>query len=820
MKDYFKFNPIAKQFYGYELIKENEKIDALLKKVSDSSLEIFKKLNFDLAPSKDRKVDVFRLKLRDILNSSTGPEMLAKMKDYSDENQLVDGKYEGTKKNYMDSMDLLDKAIKKIKDISKEKDSIFVEYVKSASKNTQSNLDELEKKKIESEKEKKKINDSLEIEESDKIYESLFSGYRGRVKNLDKKLTDLISSSEGKTASAGYGRDWKRIFMELDQKLNAIDITREGTGNKDKEILSGLEKDVEKYQKEFNTAIIKSADNEIKKIENDTELNSVYGDVLTLINKSMDILSNANAAKAIVDASVLDDINDREEKFNSDVFPIKVGDKDTDSKFGDSKIIEKIQKGLMNGIPDVKSFLSGKGGADGKYGPASSAVISALQKQSGNKNIDGEITRPLLDLILASDFIGYSDREKITDAMDLVRKEVITESRFVKDSGFFFGLNEAEKIRLNIGELTSDINSYYGTIKDSKKTDSEGSNKGSGDSSNQKELADSTSKALRSIGLKLEAEHFLKSDDSIKNKFNAGFIKAWSFSAGEKKSDDKLAYFFYDGGLNSIKNYRTSYTAPLNLSKWKEIKGSEDSEEIRSFVDSYSLKYSKIGGINKKLAYEVIDEFYKSINTDKEFLKNVYSAYSRIENLVKSKSPFVEESELSSKVGRSIRVLIQSDASEVDNDDLGADDFIAIGNILTLTLGMFTYSEGKMITVSDWIRKNVMDDSVIKRLNDDGYFTSKDVKHGIIACDKEAESGLGLVKSHVISPRNHFSDSLLNSFGKDIPRGGKFDGSNKYVFYNNEISKQHLNRMNAKSFSDVSTKYSPCIDVNKDDLKN
>lgn len=825
MKDYFKFNPVAKQFAGYELIKENEKVDSLLKKVSDASLEIFKKLNFDLAPLKDRKVDVIRLKLRDILNSSTGPEMLAKMKDYSDENQLADGKYEGTKKIYLDSMDLLDKAIGKIKDISKDKDAIFVEYVKTAAKNTQSNLDELEKKKIEAEKEKKKVNDSLNIYNNEQINEGLFSGYRGRVNNLEKKLTDLISSSEGKTASNGYSKDWKRIFMELDQKLNAIDITREGTGNKDKEILSGLEKDVEKYQKEFNSSIIKSADNEIKKIESDNELNSVYGDALTLINKSMDLISNANASKTIVDDTVLDDINSREEKFNADIFPIKIGNKDTDSKFGDSKIIELIQKGLINGIPQVKTFLSGKGGADGKYGAGTAAVISALQKQSGNKNINGEIDRTFLDLMLASDFIGYSDREKITDALDIVRKENITESTNVKNSSFFFGINEAEKIRLNLGDLDTDINSYYSEYKGNKSSNSDGKNSDNkSNSTNQRDLAEKVSKSLRSIDLKFEADDLLKSDESIKNKYNEGFLKAWAFAADAKKQDSKIGYFFYDGGLNLIYNKYTAFSTPLNLPKWKEINNSSDDETIKEFVDSYTSRYYKVGGINRKLAYDVISDFYKKANQYKDDLKSVHSAYSRIENIVKTESSFIPESEVSSKIGKSLRVLIQRDAAEVGKDDLGADELAAIGNILTLTLGMFTYSEDKIITVNDWIRKNVMTDSVIKRINSDGVFSSNTYNHPMIICNEEDKSGLKIAGIESTPSRFNFSSSVLNAFGDNVPQDGKFTPRSNMVARgllngNSSLMFRHKESMNLKDFAELSQKYAKyCLNITKDDI--
>ena len=329
---------------------------------------------------------------------------------------------------------------------------------------------------------------------------------------------------------------------------------------------------------------------------------------------------------------------------------------------------------------------------------------------------------------------------------------------------------------------------------------------------------------MRSIDLKFEADSLLKSDESIKNKYNEGFLKAWAFAADARKDDPKIQFFFYDGGLNIVKNNNTSYNTPLNLPKWQDNNGSSDEEGVKEFVDSYISRFSKVGGIYRKMDYDVISDFYKKVNQYKDNLKSVHSAYSRIEGIVKTKSSFIPESEVSSKISKSLRVLIQSDAAEAGNDDLGVDELTAIGNILTLTLGMFTYSGGKIITVSDWLRKNLMTDPVIKRINSDQVFSNNNINHPMIICDNKNKSGLKIASSIGTSARSNFSSSILNSFGGNVPQGGKFTPKSDMVqkeLLNNSYALiiRHIESMNLKDFAGLPQKYAKyCLDITKDDI--
>ena len=53
-------------------------------------------------------------------------------------------------------------------------------------------------------------------------------------------LYNLITSAEGKDQRNGYGRDWKRTFIDLDEKRKVLDTTRGGFGERDRKALQSF----------------------------------------------------------------------------------------------------------------------------------------------------------------------------------------------------------------------------------------------------------------------------------------------------------------------------------------------------------------------------------------------------------------------------------------------------------------------------------------------------------------------------------------------------------------------------------------------------
>jgi len=827
MNKYFRSNRVASQYFGYDQIFESEKVDTLMERLADISLEIFKRMNFDLAPKKDRNLNKIRIKLSDIANSKTGIELLAKIKDYSEDNDLADGNFSDAKDLYIDSLDSLIEAIKSMSKLSKEKDSIFVKQAKAGAELLQGSLNEIAEKLAKAEAK----SESENFEDAEKLNEKLgLVGYNGRVRRLRDRLTDLTSSATGKGTKDGYGKEWKRIFLELSQKLSALDTTRDGTGIKDKDILSQLEKDSNKYQTEFNKALMRASEKNLTDLENDVDLKDAYTDVIELVKKALDSFATAVAAQNTAEEIIKDSIEDRETKFSDDTFPIKNGNKDTDSKFDESDFIANLQQALMNGISTVNEFLKGKGGVDGKYGNATAAVIAALQKQSGNKDVNGELDRPLLDVLLASDFIAPVDRKKIVKSLDIMRETVANESLSTKlekrlnkkvlSSADFFKLNESEKIRLDKDSLSDDINTYYEEFRDkSKKSNLDKKNINTADDA--KELADAVAKTLRNHDMSIESDTFLKADGTLKSKYSVEFLKAWEYAI-EKNYQGKT-FFFFDEGVYAMGKESTSLNKPLNLPKWEKVNG-DDSDDYADFVSNYKASFGKLAQLDRSVSIEMINEYFDTIDKLSQFIMK--GIFDKIKKILTKEVPYIEIDDLKGPIAKALRNLIQENEADKGEADLGTEDLVAINNILVMLAGVFSHTDKGMINAAMWIKDNILTDEVLERINKDGYYTGWSyMKDGPILY--LTQSGMKMRKSTVNnnkgkSVRGYYGSTLEDVLG-EVPTNDKYKKLESHIkkpFLTVDKMAMHTKRMRAKDFEDLpKSGIHGTINVDLEDLK-
>src|SRR5690606_26779065 len=98
----------------------------------------------------------------------------------------------------------------------------------------------------------------------------------------------LIPESVGKTDDNGYGRNWHRIFSEIDQKLAVINADKEISNDREKKILKDLESQTDKLAKEFYTYCIKATEAPFKKIVSDDEIYTKFEDVKDLLSGALD----------------------------------------------------------------------------------------------------------------------------------------------------------------------------------------------------------------------------------------------------------------------------------------------------------------------------------------------------------------------------------------------------------------------------------------------------------------------------------------------------------------------------------------------------
>ena len=309
--------------------------------------------------------------------------------DYADDNELVNAKYAEAKRLYLECLKKLCEALERISEISKEKGETILKNFKISPTKLQNIIDNIAKQ-AEEETKLKAANESLEF---DFLNESLFVGYRGRIDKIKKLLTNLITSAEGKDQKNGYGRDWKRTFIDLDEKRKVLDITKSGFGERDRKTLDELEKQVSKYQQEFNDALLQAANRSLQALEDDEEVYKLYSDVTELSTEALDLLTRAKTQYEIAYKEIMDQHEVEESTFVKSLFPLKRGDRDTNPKFKGSNLIYSIQLAFCHGIPSADKMIKARKGPNGIYGPATTAVVSTLQKIAGNKNINGQIDK-------------------------------------------------------------------------------------------------------------------------------------------------------------------------------------------------------------------------------------------------------------------------------------------------------------------------------------------------------------------------------------------------------------------------------------------
>jgi hypothetical protein len=211
---YLNTNPIARRMSLETLrIFENESVDELMQKMSTSLFDIFKRVAVDFAPAKQRKISTVKEKLKDTANSSSFKALVAKMKDYAKEADLDHSNFADVKDMYLEGMEQLADSIKRAIEIDPKLEDKVIKYFQARTSKYAQALEHAYKE---------------EKEENEELNESFHLGLRGRAQALKNRLRKvLIPEATGKTADNGYGRNWQRIFSELDQKLSSIDHRKE-----------------------------------------------------------------------------------------------------------------------------------------------------------------------------------------------------------------------------------------------------------------------------------------------------------------------------------------------------------------------------------------------------------------------------------------------------------------------------------------------------------------------------------------------------------------------------------------------------------------
>lgn len=676
--NYFNQNPIARQISLSTLrLFENENVDSLIQKISDITLDTFKKIVFDIASTKNRNPDVLRAKITDIAGTTTLKNLSAKIKDYSQDAELLDPAYAEVKKMYIDGLNMITDALKRAVEVDPSLEAKIIDRFINSSEKLQKVVDYI----------------ASEMQKSGRINESLVIGFQGRIDKLLKVLVNLITDSKGKDAKAGYGRDWHRLFQTLEQKAYAIQQSKSLAGEKDRKALAELEKKVDTLSQEYYQYKIKASEMAMKKINDDDELVTKFGDVNDLFTSALDLIAKANTQEGIIEVKIREDLEERESKMNDKVFPIKKGDKDTDAKFKGSNIIASIQKALMNGFIPIKNILTPRGGVDGKYGTGTTSVIKSIQTIFGNKNVDGNLDRSLIDSILKLDQLSSEDKEDIRESLSKLRKSYssVSESGKALSSSDFFALMEAMTY-IDPQELEGVLNKFNDELEND--PEDKKISMVSDDA-----LAEKLAKLLRTKGYNknAEADDFLREDGSLKGSYPREFVESWSIAIDNAND---AAYFVEDKnedveGIYTTKRLSSTVNKPSNWPKYSEISGNDD-VDINDFGKWYTSYWKNFAGVNSDSKSSAITSLIqKNSDLKKDAEKDMSSSYyDTLSDLISSKKSEIASGYLDFRAAERIREMLNSNVGDIsDIEGLKPSEMRFIYNLFSILAGTITYDK-------------------------------------------------------------------------------------------------------------------------------
>ena len=776
MNQYLRNNSVARAIFESHraekmgMLFENEVVDTLLRTICDACLDIYQKLVFDVAPSRDRNPDGTREKLSPLVGANNIANLIAVFRNDSAENAVRNPAYADSKNLYLQALEKYTEALKIACDINKSNEKFILDYIKAGANVKQKQTEYMAKAHKEEQEAAKDNNTESFYFDGDvtPVNESgIFTGYRGRIEDLRKMLANLILSSKDKTSKNGYGRDWQTTFVDLDEKRKTLDTNKGAFGEKDKKALDALEAQVDKYRLEFIKATNTAIDKSLVAVENDEELNGAYGDVNTLCDEAKLLKTRAESQYTTAITTIKDEHKETEEVFNKTLFPITRGNTDTDVKFKDGGLIFAIQKALCDGIPSAGKLIRSKGGPNGKYGPATKSVIATIQKMQGNKNINGEIDQALLTDILASDWVSEENKKAIHKALDIAKVKMEAQNSSLS-TVFSFNdfVNESNKI--NEGKITINNDDFEKLLSDqyketiTKEPLSQTKSKAQSEEDVEDEDSDSVgsksgnanklAEKLRSV-YKIDAEgtNFTRPDGSLKPSYNSKFIDAWIKALdGVASSPSDYGYFFNDGGLYRINRKDTSMKSPSNWPKFEKV---DEKDDVFLFFKNNASHLKTIGYINGAKKYEVLNKFASSIS-EKSAYRGISKKMAGI--LINKETPFISMEDMKSDIKAAFNIAIDEDSS---NPDMGSYEFVLLNTLLVSISNCVTYDSDnkKYIPCIKWVSDNILTEDVCRRIANDRLI------------DDNAGDGelLTFTKDTLINPKRSDIVSILDKKNSD-----------------------------------------------------
>jgi Fe-S cluster biosynthesis and repair protein YggX len=324
----------------------------------------------------------------------------------------------------------LGKIIEKLPNNKEEIEKSITDFINVQKQNLQSSSKENDLKK-EVEQALSKKNESFEY-----INEGIFTGKKGRIKDISKEITVVMSILKDMSAIPGMEGEAKKYQDEV-TKLSAevgkmVDM-------KGKDIDGDRLKEIGARISEIPTLLTKKSEGLAKEDETNKEAAALFVDAL----KSLEAATEKDK-KFVEKAKVEKEAEDNWNKSAKDAIGFKgtikmedvKGKKDKTVKSFQQEVIKKF-KDVIKGSDDFSKFADGKFAGDGYFGDNTAKIIKGLKAGFGMDDKTSDITDEFLNKVFS-----YSSASKQNESVSFGRFKSFTDFEQINEAKIKFDVNK------------------------------------------------------------------------------------------------------------------------------------------------------------------------------------------------------------------------------------------------------------------------------------------------------------------------------------------------------------------------------------------
>jgi hypothetical protein len=344
------------------------------------------------------------------------------------------------------------------------------------------------------------------------------------------------------------------------------------------------------------------------------------------------------------------------------------------------------------------------------------------------------------------------------------------------------------------------------------------------DNSDSKSVTKLVNNLVKIRKISATSDSFLRENGSFKQGYDLNFINAWNVSF-EKIADNSKDYlfFYYDGGIYRIDSTKTSLKYPSNWNKYEKV---DETDDHAVFLESYYDIFDRFGGIVQKEKSKCVDVLisankqFKKENGNLENYFGKHKTYDIIERVNKKYGsfPFITVEDLL-EIEKNIGDMFKN-----EGNDLFPSQKFLISNILAFVSNLVYYSNNdkKFKSALKYLVDRKFTKTRLEGLGDEKFGQYKNVPElDKVPCGLVLTSGNGISNYLVDDIKKNRESFNVGKFNEenfsgikefyDASKGSKGDDGNKIIGVNlaracniiYPLVKQHLDRINAKSFDDI-----------------